>query len=67
MMTLPQYSAMSVMPKEAILKLSQENQKHLINNLLQDYKKGVFKLSESEFEEAIENHRIKPRYGLGWM
>lgn len=67
MLSLPQYNAMSGMPEQAILKMSQDNQIHLLNNMLEDFKSGAFKLSESEFENAIENYRIKPRRGLfGW-
>mgnify|MGYP003651658731 FL=1 len=68
MLSLPQYKAMSGMPEQTIQKMSQENQIHLLNNMLQDYKDGAFKLSKSELENAISNYRIKPRSGFGsWI
>jgi|GEM_PF-2997772 len=68
MLSLPQYKAMTGMPEQTIQRMSQENQIHLLNNMLQDYKNGAFKLSKSEFENAISNYRIKPRSGFGsWI
>lgn len=67
-MSLRQYKAMSAMPEQMVLKISQENQIHLLNNMLQDYKNGVFKLTKSEFEDALEKYRIKPLGGFaGWI
>ena len=65
MLSLPQYKAMSKMPEEALLRMSQENQIHLLNNLLKDYRNGVFQLSKSELEDSINNYRIKPKTGFG--
>jgi hypothetical protein len=68
MMSLPQYHTMSAMPEQTILRMSQENQIHLLNNMLQDFKNGSFKLSKSEFENAINSFRKKPRGGFsGWI
>jgi hypothetical protein len=56
------------MNEQMVLKISQENQIHLLNNMLQDYKNGVFKLTKSEFEDALEKYRIKPLGGFaGWI
>lgn len=68
MKSLSEYRTISTMPEESILKVSQQNQIHLLNNMLQDYKDGEFKLSISEFENAIETYRIKPRRGFAsWI
>ncbi len=67
-LSLPQYKAMAAMPEQTVQRMSQENQIHLLNNMLQDYKDGAFKLSKSEFENAIEKYRIKPRRGFAsWI
>jgi len=68
MLSLPQYKLMSEMPEQTIQRMSQENQIFLLNNMLLDYQESSFKLSKSEFENAIANFRIKPESGFGsWI
>ncbi len=63
-LSLPQYSFMNEMSESDILKISQENQVHLLNNMLDDYKNGEFEISKDEFINTIEKFRIKPRRGF---
>lgn len=61
-LSLPQYSAMSSMPIDVMVNISQQNHHHLIKQMAPDFKSRKFELTVDEISAAVEKYRIKPTF-----
>lgn len=58
LLTLPQYSLMLSLNISDIANISKQNQKHLVKNLIPDFRLGAFQMRPYSLRQAVEDNRI---------
>jgi hypothetical protein len=56
---LPQYALMNRLDIAQVAHISQQNQDHLVKNLVTDFQKGTFQMSSNDFSNAVSNYRMQ--------